>query len=212
MISVTQVLEEFPNKQLVEWMLRDPKKAKQVGDEAKRIGSATDWFIQQEFKPVLPLDQATPLTPIEQEAVKNCLQAWQTFKQQRPDLIAAVTGIQTELTDGEIVGHPDLIVQTPERFGIIDVKTSKAIQPTHWVQVAAYLSLHAPLPVMTSVFLGVLRLDKQTGQPEYRELFDPLELARLAEVWRAYRTLAQHQEQHRELMRGMREQEALDVS
>ena len=236
MVSVTQVLEYFQEPELVAWKLRTPK-WKQIGESAMRVGSAVDWLIQQDLRP--SMDTIATLSKEEEAAMTNCLQAWQRFKVEHPLFHQTVSGVQTELTDGELVGHPDLEITEPEsetlapegaereagvyvyhpaRWGIIDIKTSKAIQPKHWLQVAAYAWLQASngqkqLVVphnLSECFLGILRLDKQTAQYEYKEITEETVIRNEIEVFQAYWKAYQHGEQIREVMRQLAEQEALE--
>ena len=94
MVSVTQVLDQFPEKELVEWQLRDPKKAKQVSEEAKQVGSAVDQQIQLELSGRLVPTQNPSLTPQEAAMALRCMEGWDTFKAEHPDILPSITGIQ----------------------------------------------------------------------------------------------------------------------
>src|SRR3990167_556558 len=166
MVSVTQVLEYFTEAELLAWYLREGKaKSERITQEALRIGTEVDQRIRAEL-----LHQDT--LPAHDPAVLNCLHAWDAFKQEHPQFVGTITGIQTELTDGEeVVGHPDLEITESARWGIVDIKTSKAIQPKHLTQVVAYLHLKTVQDGLTvPPFVAILRLDKVTGQYEYREV------------------------------------------
>lgn len=212
MVSVTKVLDYFTEPELLTWYLREGKaKCQRISDEAKRIGIAVDLMIQADLK---GFGQAIHygLTPVEQEAIANCFNAWQRFKEQHPEIVQAVTGIQMELTDGEIVGHPDLEITQVNRWGIIDIKTSKAIQPKHWTQVAAYLMLKVGFKEVKDCFVGILRLDKVTGFYEYKELTDPEHIFYEIDVFRHYWGAYRHGQQIREVIRQLAEKELFDVA
>lgn len=208
MVSVTTVLDYYTEPELLAWYLREGKaKCEKIGAEAKRIGAAVDLMVRQDIQ---KLGYAIPLNDL---PVANAMSAWELFKQQRPELVAAISGFQTELTDGEVVGHPDLFITQPHRIGIIDVKTSKAIQPKYWTQTGKYLALWQQQASLTLPgFIGVLRLDKLTGQPEYVEISNPAILTYEAETFDHYLATYLHGQTIREVMRQLREREALDAS
>ena len=108
----------------------------------------------------------------------------------------------------------DATIFHPGRRGIIDVKTSKAIQPKHWLQVCKYLDLkypHALEETPFPYFVGILRLDKQTGQYEYKELTKPLDILHEVKVFDAYYLAYQHGQRIREVFRQQLEAEVFDV-
>src|SRR3990167_5178159 len=157
MISVTTVLDHFTEPEIVAWWRRKGFTAcDKVSTEAKLIGSAVDLLIRQDLRG-LSMDTISTLIPTQSEAVHQCLQAWRHFNGTHPSFRASVTGIQEELSEGDLVGHPDLIVQEPTRQGIIDVKTSRAIYPRYWTQVAAYLMLKVGSGLLKDWFVGILR-------------------------------------------------------
>lgn len=219
MISVTQVLDFFTEPELLAWYLREGKaKCERISQEAKRIGEVVDREIQHDLKG-LSLDTYATLSQTEQTAVSMCLHAWQQFKEKHPLFVSTVTGIQTELMDGELIGHPDLEITEPHRWGVVDIKTSKTIQPKHWTQVAAYWWLKGGRPPVKSPFpsfVAILRLDKLTGQyhetSDYQEITDIETLRYEVEVFQAYLTAYQHGQRVRERWRELREREVLDVA
>ena len=155
MISVTDILSYFTEPELLAWYLREGKvRCEKISQEALRVGIRVDQIIMGEVR-----EQPEAWNNVDLP-ILNCLQAWQRFKEDHPLFVSTITGVQTELTDGEIVGHPDLEITEKERWGIVDVKTSKAIQPKHWTQVAAYLRLHPKYEtdLTNNYFLAILRL------------------------------------------------------
>lgn len=203
MVSVTQVLAQFPELELVQWQLRDPKKAKQVSEEAKRIGSVTDQLIQEDCrgKVVIPPGNTTP--------EMACWQGWLKFKIDHPDFLPSITGIQQELVVGDYVGHPDfrLLHMPANRHGICDLKCASQIRPSHWTQVAAYSWLWNPESNVD--FLAILRLDKTTGSYEYVELTSPDEIDYEVQIWLNYKALYEHRQRVAERSRTMREDAVL---
>lgn len=209
MISVTQVLDHYQEPELVDWKLSKGKVAcEKISTEAKRVGSLVDEIIKAELQRREP----PPFDPKDIEVV-NCLQAWQRHKERHPDFVLTVTGIQTELIVDDLVGHPDLEITEPTRWGIVDIKTSKAIQPKHWTQTGKYRRMREQLtPNPLPSFIGILRLDKQTAQPEYRIIDDPTILEYEAAVFDHYLATYQHSQRLREILRQLREAEVLDVA
>ena len=227
MIRVTEVLDYYTEPELLAWKLREgPAKCEKVSKEALQIGTVVDGYIKAK------LQKEDYVLLSDNPAIFACMEAWEHFREDRPELIEAITGIQTEVQKDEVIGHPDLEITQREprplmstytaldeqpirRWGIIDIKTSKAIQPKYWTQVAAYWWLkgqQTPQLSPFNSFIGILRLDKQTGQYEYQEITDIQVLRYEVEVFQAYLTTYQHGQKIREVMRQLREQEMLDVA
>ena len=205
MTSVTQILDRFPEKELVEWQLRDVKKAKQISQEALRVGTAVDRMIQAQWR------QETILVPENDPAILNAWGAWKAYCTDHPDFFPSITAIQEELTDGVTVGHPDLTCRKYEGWGTVSIKCSAAIRPSYWTQEAAYALLRGrQYPTLGfPTFLAILRLDKVTGRPEYQELTDPEQIRYEMEIFRKYVALYYHRETVAERTRLALEQEVL---
>lgn len=205
MLSVTQVLEYFAEPELVAWQLKVGKvKAQQIGDAAKRIGSLVDMAIQQDLR-----GQGLVI-PANEPEIASCLEAWMRFKKDRPDIIQAISGIQPELTDGEIVGHPDIETSTDSAWSIGDVKTSGMIRPKYWTQTAAYGYLRSrmmPMPIRPW-HVWILRLDKQKGQYEYKEMRGE-QVEYEVGMWQHYLAIYRHGQKVREWMLDKQEEEVL---
>lgn len=209
MISVTTILDRCMEPELVAWRERvGPKKAEAISTEAKRVGSLVDSLVQLDLKTgSYRLEHLSKPEP----EVACCMAAWEAFKIQQPDFRGSVKLMQAELTDGMVVGHPDFIVESELGWGIVDLKTSKAIQPKHWTQVVAYAYLRQAMePLLPPpVFVAILRVDKATGQPEYQMLTEPTDFLYEWSLFQAYRLIAHHGEMTRERTRLFLEQEAL---
>ena len=211
MIHVTEVLDSLTEQELLRWMLTTPKaKREQISQEAMNVGHVVEDIIYADIRGTGILPTAPP-TPI---PVLNCLQAWQRFKEQHPTFCADVTGIQTEYTLGEIVGHSDLEVTDARGWGIVDIKCSGAIYPKYWVQVCQYawmknMGLNG---FGNPAFVGILRLDKKTGQFDYQEITDWQTMRYEQLVFEAYYTVYRHGEKVRERLRLALEKEVLDVA
>ena len=119
-------------------------------------------------------------------------------------------GMQEELTYQDILGHPDFRLLRDMQRGIVDLKCATAIRPSYWTQVAAYSWLWSPEAQID--FLGILRLDKITGDYEYKELSDPTEILYERDVWMSYLSLYRHRQRVAERSRIESEQEAYDAS
>lgn len=207
MVSVTEILDYFMEPELFAWYKREGfAKCDRISQEALRVGTIVDQHIQ--------VDLRTGNHPIFVDGVEpeitSCMRAWFKFKHDHPMFLSTITGIQTELSDGEIMGHPDLEITEKNRWGIVDIKTSKAIQPKHWTQVAAYFKLSKLNLYTPQGFIAILRLDKTTGQYEYQEVTNPTTIQYEMEVFHAYRTAYQHGQKIREVLRQQLEQEVLE--
>lgn len=67
-------------------------------------------------------------------------------------------------------GTADAVVKLNGRIYLIDFKTSKAIYDEYAIQVAAYAeALEEMYPGKTVDGVGILRIDKITGEPEFRD-------------------------------------------
>ena len=209
MVSVTQVLDTFPEAELIAWKLRvGAKKAEEISREALRVGSTVDQLIQRQVRQQ-PLD-----LPVNDPPVLNAWGAWRLYNEQHPAFLASITAIQEELTDGEIVGHPDLTCARAGGWGTVSIKCASQIRPVYWTQEAAYATLRmAGNPqCLPPVFLGILRLDKQTGQPEYQELTDPDAIRYEMDVWQHYLALYAHRERVKARTINQQEEEVLGCS
>ena len=196
MIRVTQVLDYLTEPELMAWYLRTGKAAcKKISDEALRIGTLVDKMIQEDIK------GEGYLCPAEDAPVENCMAAWEKFKAAHPGYISLITGFQEELTDGEVVGHPDIIL--PDQ--IDDVKTSRMIRPGYYTQVSKYAKMAKKSKG------GIIRLDKETGNFEYKT-FDQAVIDYENQVFDAQLLLYKHNSTIREIVRKQLEAEVLGVN
>lgn len=151
-LSVTQVLDAFIPKGLLDWYLKTGKKeAKRIGTIAMKIGSRVDELIQQDIK-----DGSYKLNSKDSIEVKNCMEAWRQFKADyEPEINAVQLEVKSE--QQKLVGHIDLIIKNR----IIDVKCASSIKPNYWLQVCKYARMHA------LNYSGILRLDKNLGTYQF---------------------------------------------
>ena len=211
MISVTQIIDTFPEKELTEWKIRVGKaKSEAVSQEALAIGSLVDKAIQKEIKSGKRELELKGSTEAITQAVQTCLQGWQIFKQQHPEFVPTITRIQYELTYEDLMGHPDF-EREEKGWGFDDLKCASQIRPSHWTQVAGYAWLkQMQFKLGPPAWLGILRLDKVSGQPEYVQLTEPKEIQYEIEVWNHYRALYGHRERVAERNRILKEEEAMN--
>ena len=196
MLSVTQVLDYLTEPELLNWYITKGKAAcKKIGDAALRVGTIVDKLIQDDLK------GEGYLLPGEDAQIENCMMAWEKFKKDWPLKIQTIEGIQQEVTDGEIVGHPDIITE----WGIIDIKTSRAIQPRYWTQTAKYAQMAGKPKI------AILRLDKELGIYEWKEQGQEVIDYEIG-VFNAYLTAYKHNTIIREIIRKQLEAEVLGVN
>lgn len=196
MTSVTQVLDYLTEPELLNWYLTKGKAAcKKIGDEAKRIGSMVDMMVQHDI-------QSKGYTlPNEDTAVINCMAAWEKFKQDNPLFVKEVRFLQMELVDGDLVGHPDILTDDM----VVDIKTSRAIQPRYWTQTAQYARMAKKSKI------AILRLDKESGLYEWK-VFGKDVIEYENRVFDAYLVAYKHNMTIREIVRKQLEMEVLGVS
>lgn len=221
---VTEVLDYLIEPELLAWMLRTSKaKREAASTEALIIGSYVDLHIQLDLKQAYPQIVAPVVEAQVQhipehlcQRTDNCIGAWEKFKLRRPDIVASIVRIQPELEVDGIIGHPDFECETTDRWGIIDVKTSRTVYPKNWTQTAKYTDLkarsyHTDKYMRKQRFLGVLRLDKETGEPFYTEIEDESQIAYEVRIFEAHRRLYDHNVRVREFIRQQLEREVLGV-
>ena len=153
-VSVTQILDFFIPKQLLDWHLRTgSKEAKRLSTVAKKIGSRVDELIQDDI--VKGSYKLSAKDPIE---VKNCMEAWNQFKQDyQPNVISTQKEVKSE--PQKLVGHIDLIIGAT----VVDVKCASSIKDNYWLQVAKYLDM-----LENDINdVAILRLDKNLGTYQY---------------------------------------------
>lgn len=209
MIRVTQVLEYFPEPKLVEWQLRVGKaQADRVGEEARRIGTLVDSIIQMDLR------RGALEIPANEPEVESALVAWMKWRALNEPVIRAVKHVQLELIQGEIVGHPDIVVEDePTRsFGIIDVKAASMIRPNNWTQVAKYGAMYAELHRPGwSWWTGIIRLDKERKDYEWMQMRDENMLDYEVDVFEAKLLAMQHEQRVKDWMREQKEEEMMNA-
>lgn len=216
LVRVTEVLDYLTEPELLAWMLRTSKaKRERASEDALLVGTYVDVCVQADLKGV----DRPPQTLVGEalETSINCLKAWDGFRNDRPDILAGIVGMQEEVSDGVVVGHPDLIFDNGARRGIIDVKTSGAMYPKYWTQTAEYAKLKWGPGFLDDFlkipgFLGILRLDKKTGIYHYVELDTLIMIRYEVEMFEAYHKAYTHNFMAREFIRQQLEEGVLNVS
>ena len=168
--SVTQVIDHFCPPELVNFFKNHSKaKCEQIAKESALIGQRTDWLIQQDIKGDSYHLETEPAE------VQRCMAHWETIKKEHPGFTASVKEMQTELVDGELVGHPDFICVEANGWGITDLKCTKNIRLKNWVQTAEYAAMLMRIRGWAFPdFLRVIRLPSEEGKlPEWFEVRDP---------------------------------------
>lgn len=152
-VSVTEVLGFFIPKALLDWYLKTGKaNAKKIGTIAMKIGSRVDDLIQEDIT-----KGAYKLSKNDGIEVRNCMKAWEQFKQDyQPD----IKRCQVEVRDEEkkVIGHIDLIWN-----GVVDVKCASSIKANYWLQTAKYKEMGE-----IEGGIHILRLDKNLAIYEFK--------------------------------------------
>lgn len=74
------------------------------------------------------------------------------------------------VTDGKSAGTLDFVGDIDDYRTVVDFKSSKAIYPEYRYQIAAYRYMfNLQYPELKAKQCGILRLDKETGYPEYKD-------------------------------------------
>ena len=157
-VSVTEVLDTFIPKGLLSWYLKTgAKEAKRLSTVAMKIGSRVDELIQQDIT-----NGSYKLSSKDPIEVKNCMEAWLSFKRDyQPNIVST----QMEVTNHvqKVVGHIDIVWDR-----IIDVKCASSIKDNYWIQTSKYdYDYPGALEVP-----AILRLDKNLATYEYKLMSD----------------------------------------
>ena len=205
--SVTEVLNYLTEPELISWMLRTSKKKREdILAYTNRVGKAVDLLIQQD------ITDGGYLLPEGDEPIENCMKAWESFKVDHPEFLPSVIKMQEEVSLGNVIGHPDFVRMTQDRFGITDLKCTNAIRTKNWTQTAKYLHMNRGIGCNHKEFLSILRLDRETGKYEYKEITDPSYIEYEIKVFDAYELAFNHALTNREQLRLELERDVLDVS
>ncbi len=141
MLRVSEVLNYHPAPFLVKWEKRKGwAQCQRIREEALDIGTEVDRRIRWDLTHPKPSDTVPGYHTYE---VGNCMKAWTNFKASPEGgrfYIKAVrfkANMQKELVLDDLMGHPDFIFDDE----LPDLKTSKSINISHWMQVAQYAKM-----------------------------------------------------------------------
>ena len=154
---------------VVDHILRDARQAfRNAGDKAKDIGTITHDAIEQYVKAGVDSSESYP------EQVQNSLLAFYDWEQKNH-----VVWEESELTLFNIEkgysGTCDAVATVNGVRYLVDFKTSKAVYDEYRLQLAAYRAAYNLMyPDRPLDHVAVLRLDKETGEPEWRDLDNKL--------------------------------------
>lgn len=205
MPSVTEILDYLTEPELVRWIENNSKaKRKSIRDEALRVGTAVDLLVQQDIK------EGGYLVPEGDLPIENCMVGWELFKKEHPEFVSSVIEMQIELKQGELVGHPDFVIEN----GIIDLKCSSGIRPKYWTQVAKYYDMRWTDKIIMENCgtIGIIRLEKmEKKEPKYEYILNNNReyINYEIEVFGAYYVAYLHAFKNREMIRQQLEEEKL---
>lgn len=155
---VTTVLHFFTPEDLVKWGLKVGKKEHgEITKLAMKIGTRVD-----KISTAIMDNKKWAITKKDHPAVRNCVEGFQRWlKEENP----VINDYQVTCKDDSlmIAGTRDIRINN---YTIVDVKCSGRINLSYWIQIGTYAFLSG-LPIKR---LGILRLDKLTGDYEYKEI------------------------------------------
>lgn len=146
---VTRILDYFAPPELVDWKVRVGKK------EASRVSKVATTFGTRVHS-LIELSEAPKKS--DKEEVKNCIQAFNSWKTDY-GISEIKNGVTMFCDKRMIAGTPDFMIGNT----LVDIKTSREVKATNFIQLGAYASLMSECPKS----LAILRLDKTIGVYEY---------------------------------------------
>ena len=159
---ITSVLDYFAPPQLVDWKMKLGKFASsKVSKEAKKVGTRVDGLIKTHI-----ITGKDKLTANDGQAVVNCYKGYLQYTKDYSPKFECVdkTLFWDEL---RVAGTLDLLHTTD---GVIDIKCSESIRKNYWIQVAMYTKMLSLSNGKLYDKMGVLRLDKLTGEYQYKNI------------------------------------------
>jgi len=176
MLRVSEVIRYHPPPFLTKWEAKKGwKECERIREEALEIGSEVDWLVRADVNGKTGTEGCG-------DEVRNCMKAWENFKASPEggrffeQAVKNRSNMQKELILDDLIGHPDFIFDDE----LPDLKTSKSINLSHWMQVAQYAKMRdhhvllegIPVPWLKIKTISILRLDKydERGVWEYKTL------------------------------------------
>lgn len=160
--SVTTILEAYPKgAAYFNWLKENGKDADEIRDEAGRRGSVVHKLTED-------YDHGFEVNLINDKgAIDYKLSEWAMFERYvefRSRFDFKIVNIELNIIDKDLgyAGTLDRIIEMNGEKILIDIKTSNAIYPSYWLQLAAYRKLLHDniLPVVDKV--GILWLNAKT--------------------------------------------------
>lgn len=154
---ITSVLDYFQNPKLVEWKIKNGKEANKISKVSKQIGTRVDGLIKEHTK-----SGKIRLTSKESGSVTNCIRG---YLQWNKDFSPKIVETDTTLFWDElgVAGTLDLLTSDC----VIDIKCANSIKKNYWIQVMMYAKMKREMGERIGK-VGILRLDKLTGEYEYK--------------------------------------------
>lgn len=149
---VTSILGYFENPTLIKWKKRDG--SERESSTAKRIGTRVHGLAFNRWK-----NGFYRLTPNDSISIRNCMEAYSRWLDiEKPSILT----MEETVKDNELMvaGTYDMMMIRQ----LNDIKTSNKIYADYWIQLAIYAYMNK----LDIEKLGILRLDKFTGDYEYK--------------------------------------------
>lgn len=155
---VTAILDYFTPKPLADKMRKDSSGMAEKSKTAKAVGTRVDTLIQELWR-----KGYCKFTEYDRVAVKNCIEAYKRWVEvEKPQILAMQETVWSDTLG--IAGTLDCRLNG----SIIDFKTSEAIYPGYWLQVAVYAHLKRNTGGSDISRIGILRMDKFSADDEYK--------------------------------------------
>lgn len=153
---VSAILDTYQDPKLIAWkVLKGKKEANRISKEAMKIGTNVDEYIKAEI-------QGLKLPKLKTQEAKNCVKAWEKWKEDHGvdiDARELKFGYRLFNEETKVCGEPDLLFQLQGE--VIDIKCSSSIRQAYWLQTNWYATeLKFPMR-------SILRLDKNLAVYEY---------------------------------------------
>ena len=156
-VSVTEVLEYFPEPELVDWRIDTGRKeSSRISRQTARLGTRVHEIIAGTSK----------LGKKDSVEVRNCIEAWQRFKHDyQPEIIAQEIEVRDYVC--KVIGHIDMVAKIMDSLVIIDWKTGGRINKKHLIQAAKYQQM--AMQQYPKAATAIVRLDKNLGSYEFKQ-------------------------------------------
>ena len=154
---ITEVIDYFKPPHLIAWMIKN-KDYEEIGEKAMEIGSRVDELCLEDWK---SRHLGYQLLKEDSEQVRLAMSAWDKWKHDYNGIYMDIKAMQETVYYDELGVAGTLDIRTS--IAIIDIKVSKSIRHSNWIQVGMYNRAHYLLK------LYILRLSKETGNYSFVE-------------------------------------------